>query len=281
MISPGHSYTLKVSKLVDFGAYLDADEMGEVLLPRKYNPPGLAVGDRIDIFLYLDSEDRPVATTQRPKAEVREFAYLPVVAVSKVGAFLDWGLEKDVLVPFAEQHRPLEVGRSYLVYLYLDRRDGRIAASSKIDKFVDEQDPYDFEAGQPVELIIANSTDLGFKAIIDHRHWGVLYTNEVFERLSFGQSINGYIKHIRDDGKIDLSLTPAHDPSESRDQNAGIVLDYLDRHDGHSPLHDKSDPKLIAEQLGMSKGAFKRAIGRLYKRRLIRIDKDGIQLLDR
>lgn len=281
MIAPGHSYTLTVTKLVDFGAYLDAGEMGEVLLPRKFNPAGLAAGDALKVFLYLDSEDRPVATTQQPKAEVGEFAYLSVVAISNIGAFLDWGLEKDILVPFAEQHRPMEVGRSYLVYLYLDRRDGRIVASSKIDKFVDDQDPYDFEVGQPVELIIANSTDLGFKAIIDHRHWGVLYANEVYQRLNFGQSINGYIKHIRDDGKIDLSLKPAHDPADSRDHDASIVLDYLDRHDGHSPLHDKSDPKLIAEQMGMSKAAFKRAIGRLYKRRLIRIDKDGIQLLER
>ena len=279
MISPGHSYTLTVSKLVDFGAYLDAGEMGEVLLPRKFNPTGLAVGDDIEAFLYLDSEDRPVATTQRPKAEVGEFAYLQVVAVSTVGAFLDWGLDKDILVPFAEQHRPLEVGRSYLVYLYLDRRDGRITASSSIDKFVDDQNPYDFEVGQAVELIVANSTDLGFKAIIDHRHWGVLYSNEVFQPLSFGLCISGYIKHIRDDGKIDLSLKPMHDPSGSRDQNAGIVLDYLHRHDGHSPLHDKSAPALIVAELGMSKAAFKRAIGRLYKRRLIRIDKDGIQLL--
>ena len=280
MITPGHSYQLTVSKLVDFGAYLDAGDMGEVLLPRRYNPPELAAGDSIEVFIYLDSEDRPVATTQHPKAQVGEFAYLQVVAVDNIGAFLDWGLEKDILVPFAEQHRPLEVGRSYLVYLYLDRRDGRIAASSKVDKFIEDQQPDGFEPGQAVKLIIANSTDLGFKAIIDHRHWGVLYSNEVFQRLSFGQHIDGTIKHIRDDGKIDLSLKTSQRPADNRDQNANAILDYLDRHDGFAPLHDKSDPKLISEQLSMSKAAFKRAIGGLYKRRLIRIEKTGIRLLE-
>jgi predicted RNA-binding protein (virulence factor B family) len=272
----GQYHELTVSRRVDFGAYLDAAELGEVLLPRQYLPADLAIGDRLRVFLYLDSEDRPVATTQRPKARVGEFAHLKVVANTPVGAFLDWGLDKDLLVPFAEQHRPMEVGHSYLVYLYLDEIDGRIVASSKIDRFIDELAPHHFKVGQRVELIIANSTDLGYKAIIDHGHWGVLYKNEVFERLSFGQRKTGYIKHIRPDGKIDLSLQGGQ---ESRDKHARIIENYLLKHNGFAPLHDKSDPLLIEDTFGMSKKAFKKAIGGLYKSRIIRIEEDGIYLI--
>lgn len=275
-IQIGQYHELTVSRLVDFGAYLDAVELGEILLPRQYLPADLAVGDRLDVFLYLDSEDRPVATTQRPKARVGEFAYLKVVANTPVGAFLDWGLDKDLLVPFAEQHRPMEVEHAYLVYLYLDDIDGRIVASSKIDRFIDELAPHHFSAGQRVELIIANSTDLGYKAIINHSHWGVLYKNEVFERLSFGQRKTGYIKHIRPDGKIDLSLQGGQ---ESRDKHARIIENYLLKHNGFAPLHDKSDPLLIEDTFGMSKKAFKKAIGGLYKSRIIRIEEDGIYLI--
>ncbi|HEB92662.1 MAG TPA: GntR family transcriptional regulator, partial [Gammaproteobacteria bacterium] len=206
MLTIGRDYELDVVKAVDFGFYLDAENLGQILLPKKFAPPGLAVGDYIVVFLYRDSEDRLVATTQVPKACVGEFAYLPAVANTDFGTFLDWGLDKDVLVPFYEQHRPMEVGHSYLVYLYLDKNDGRIVASSRIDKFLDDEKPHDFKPRQPVKLIIANSTELGYKAIINHSHWGVLYKDEVFQRLSFGQTIDGFIKRIRPDGKIDLSL---------------------------------------------------------------------------
>jgi len=276
MIEIGHSYELKVVKQVDFGVYLDAAELGEVLLPKRHLPEKLAVGDSIAVFLYLDSEDRPVATTQKPKAQVGEFAYLKVVDTTDIGAFLDWGLDKDLLVPFAEQHRPMEVGHSYIVYLYIDKRDGRITASSKIDKFLDDLRPHQFEPQQKVDLLIANTTELGFKAIINNSHWGVLYKDEVFQRLSFGQSKKGFIKNVRADGKIDLTLQGGQ---ETRDKYAKIILIYLQKQNGFAPVHDKSDPQLISRLFGMSKGAFKKAIGGLYKQRIISIEKDGIRLI--
>jgi predicted RNA-binding protein (virulence factor B family) len=276
MIKIGETVHLDVVKVVEFGCYLDAKELGEVLLPRKHAPQDLAIGDTVKVFLYLDSEDRPVATTQTPKAKVGEFAYLKVVAITNVGAFLDWGLDKDILVPFAEQHRPMEVGHSYLVYLYLDKKDGRITASSKINKFLDDEKPHHFKPGQAVNLIIANSTELGYKAIINHSHWGVLYKDEVFQRLSFGQYKKGFIKHIRPDGKIDLSLQGGQ---ETRDKYAKIIINYLKKQNGFAPVHDKSDPQLISDLFGMSKGAFKKTIGGLYKKKIIRIEDDGIHLL--
>lgn len=278
MISLGRSYKLDVVKATDFGFYLDAKNLGELLLPVKFAPSELAEGDSIDVFIYLDSEDRPVATTQKPKAQVGEFAYLTVVDTTKVGAFVDIGLDKDVLVPFAEQHRPMEIGRSYLVFLYLDKVHGRITASSKIDKFLDDEKPHNFKPRQAVDLIIANSTELGYKAIINHSHWGVLYKNDVHQRLSFGQYIKGYIKNVRPDGKIDLSLQGGQ---ETRDKYAGIILQYLKNQNGFAAVHDKSDPQLIADLFGMSKAAFKKAIGGLYKQRIISIEKDGIRLLER
>ena len=277
MISIGKLCVLDVVKSVAFGFYLDAEDLDNVLLPSKYAPDGLAIGDSIEVFLYLDSEDRPLATTQKPKACVGEFAYLKAVDSTGIGTFLDWGLEKDVLVPFAEQHRPMEVGSSYLVYLYVDRVDGRIVASSKIDSFLSDDEPHSYNPQQPVDLIIANSTELGYKAIVNHGHWGVLYKNEVYQRLSFGQSIKGYIKYIRPDGKIDLSLQGGQ---EARDKNTQTILNHLQEQGGFAAVHDKSDPQLIADIFGMSKGAFKKSIGGLYKQRVIRIEKDGIYLVD-
>ncbi len=276
MISIGQIVELEVVKTVDFGFYLDAKNLGEVLLPLKLAPADLVEGDTIDVFLYLDSEGRPIATNQAPKAVAGEFAYLKVVGTSAVGAFLDWGLDKDVLVPFAEQHRPMELDHFYLVHIYIGI-DGRIVASSKIDKFLDDERPHSFKPQQAVNLIIANSTELGYKAIINHSHWGVLYKNEVHQRLSFGQDKKGFIKHVRPDGKIDLSLQGGQ---ETRDKYAKIILAYLRKEEGFAPVHDKSAPQLIEDLFGMSKGAFKRAIGGLYKQKIIRIEKDGIYLLE-
>lgn len=276
MYQIGQTYTLEVVQLVDFGVYLDAGDLGSVLLPRRYVPEDLDIGDSLSVFLYLDSEDRPVATTETPKAKVGEFAYLEVKQITSIGAFLDWGLEKDVLVPFAEQHKPMEEGESYIVHLYLDRLDGRVAASSKIDKFLDRE-PHSFQANQPVKLLIANTTDLGFKAIVNNTHWGVLYTSEVHERLSFGQRKSAFIKGIRPDGKIDLSL---HGGAKTRDEYTHRIELYLKKNDGFAAVHDKSDPKEISKLFGMSKGAFKKAIGGLYKAGVIVIEKDGIHLQD-
>ncbi|MBL1276001.1 MAG: GntR family transcriptional regulator [Ectothiorhodospiraceae bacterium] len=277
MITIGKTYNLKVIKTVDFGFYLDAEALGEVLLPLKLAPADLDVGDAVTAFLYHDSEGRPVATTQTPRAQVGEFAYLCVVATTEVGAFLDLGLDKDILVPFSEQHRALEEEHSYLVYLYLDKIHGRLTASSKIDKFLNDDKPHAFKPQQAVDLIIANSTELGFKAIINHSHWGVLYSDDVHQRLSFGQYKKGFIKYIRPDGKIDLSLQGGQ---ATRDKYAKIILIYLNKKGGFAPVHDKSDPKLISDLFGMSKGAFKKAIGGLYKQKIISIQKDGIRLIE-
>ncbi|GAB5405200.1 MAG: S1-like domain-containing RNA-binding protein [Aureliella sp.] len=274
MLQLGRTYTLSVVKLTDFGAFLDAEDLGEILLPKKHTPKGLQVDDAIDVFLYTDSEDRPVATTQEPKAEVGEFAYLEVTDNTPIGAFLDWGLDKDVLVPFSEQHRPMTVGNSYLVFLYLDNQD-RITATSKIEKVLAESEEHDFLPQQPVDLIIANSSELGFKAIVNHTHWGLLYKDEVDQRLSFGQSIPGYIKQVREDGRIDLSLKSSQQLRESYSQR---IHDYLVENGGIAPVHDKSPPEEISELLGLSKREFKRGVGALYKQRAIMIEKDGIRL---
>ena len=276
MINVGHYHTLPVTRVTEAGYMLDAGELGEVLLPMRHATGKLRVGHPVDVFLYLNADDLPVATTQKPKACIGEFAYLKAVSTTRVGAFLDWGLEKDVLVPFAQQHRPMEEGRSYLVYLYLNKVDGRIVATSKIEKVLKDDTPHHFKKGQPVDLIIANSTDLGFKAIINHGHWGVLYESDVHQRLSFGQSIQGYIKHVRPDGKIDLTLQAGQ---ETRDKNMETIISFLREHDGFAALHDKSDPQLIVKSLSMSKGAFKKAIGNLYRQRIISIEDDGIRLL--
>jgi predicted RNA-binding protein (virulence factor B family) len=277
MIEVGQYYELIVVKETNFGFYLDAGNLGEVLLFKKHAPKNLAINDFIRVFLYLDSEDRPIATTQEPKACVNTFAYLKVVDVTRVGAFLDWGLEKDVLVPYSEQHRPMEEGKSYLVYLYLDDIYRRITASSKIDKQIDDDKPHSFKEKQAVDLIIANSTELGFKAIINNSHWGLLYKNEVHVRLSFGQRIKGFIKSIRPDGRIDLSLQGGE---ETREKYARIIEDYLKMQGGFAPVNDKSDSQLISELFGMSKKAFKKTIGTLYKQRRIRIEKNGIHLVE-
>jgi len=276
MLTLGQTYTLQVVKLTEQGAYVDGEELGEILLPTKFCPPGLAPGDELPVFLYQDSETRLIVTTQIPKVQVGEFAYLKVVENTAYGSFMDWGLDKDLLVPFGEQHVPMQVDRSYLVYVYLNNADGRITASSKIEKFLDDQAPHDFTPGQPVDLIIANSTDLGFKAIINHSHWGLLYKDEVHERLSFGQSRRGFIKFVRSDGKIDLAL---RQEQETRDQYTLSVLDYLKQHDGFAAVHDKTDPAVIQKLFGISKKTFKKVIGGLYKQRIIEIQDDGIRLI--
>lgn len=276
MIEIGKYASLEVLKEVEFGLYLDAQALGEVLLPNKFVPDNTQVGDTLDVFLYQDSENRVIATTQKPKVQLGEVAYLRCVDVNKVGAFFDWGLDKDLLVPFSEQHKPLEKDKSYIITVYKSEQDGRLVASSKIDKYIDDVDVEGvFKPWQAVQLIIAHSTDLGFKAIINNTHYGVLYANEVFQRLSYGQSKKGFIKRVRDDGKIDLSL---HGGQETRDKYAKIILIYLQKQGGFAPVHDKSSPELISKLFGMSKKAFKKAIGGLYKDRQITIETDGIRL---
>ena len=276
MITIGKYYDLKVVDESNLGFHLDAENLGEVLLPKNEIQYELAVGDTVNVLIYHNSDQNLVATTQKTSATVGEFAYLPLKINTEIGAFLDWGLSKDLFVPLSEQHRPFEDGKSYLVYLYLDKINGRITASSKINKFLDDDSPHNYKPKQEVNLIIANSTDLGFKAIINHSHWGVLYKNEVFERISFGDYKTGYIKNIREDGRIDLSLQLGH---EAMSKNAQLISDYLNENNGFVAVHDKSDPKIIHELFGLSKNAFKKAVGQLYKNKVIEISNDGIKLL--
>jgi len=275
MIKIGQYNTLPVSKFVDYGLYLDAAEDGEILLPKRYMPEDAHVGDNLNVFIYADSDDTLIATTLKPYACVGEAAYLRVAAVTKVGAFLDWGLPKDILVPFAEQHKKMEVGRSYIVYLYLDKYADRIVASSKLNKFIkDEADCY--KQKQKVDLLIAGKTDLGYKAIINNKHFGMLYESDVFQKLKYGQKIKGYIKNIRPDNKIDLTLQIEN--KESRETLEDQILDYLKANNGQSTLTDKSKPEDIYKQFSVSKKNYKKALGGLYKKRLIEISKDMIKL---
>lgn len=278
MITIGKTYNLPVVKSVHSGFLLDAKNLGEIHLAQKYAPADLAEGDTVSVFIYLASDGVPIATTEKPYCQLGEFAYLRVVDTSNIGAFVDIGLEKDVLVPFIEQHLPMKIGKSYIVHLYLDKRDGRITGSSKIDKFIDDEAPHNFTQGQGVNLLIANTTDLGFKAIVDNSHWGVLYKNEVFQRLSFGQGVSGFIKSVRPDGRLDLSLQGG---KQTRDKYEQIILDYLEKNKGFALVHDKSDPQEISRLFGMSKKAFKKTIGGLYKKREIIIEPTGIRLIEK
>ena len=275
MAEIGQINKLRVVKEVPFGVYLDGDEDGEILLPTRFVPEACQVGDELEVFVYFDSEDQIIATTQRPRAVVGKFAYLQVVDVSQVGAFLDWGLSKDLLVPFPEQHTRMQAGKSYVVYVNLDH-DGRIVATSKIDKFLDKW-PARYEPGQEVSLMIAGRTDLGYKAIINHRHWGLIHDQDVFKPLRYGKKVKGYIKNLREDGKIDLSLRKAGYDKIS--DLAERILQALDEKGGFVPLHDKSPAEEIKHAFGESKKSFKSAIGSLYKQRKIDIEQGkGIRL---
>lgn len=267
---------LYVVKEVDFGIYLDGGDLGEILMPKQYVPEGTQPEDMIDAFIYLDSEDRLVATTLKPKAMVEEFALLEVVSVTQVGAFLDWGLPKDLFVPFREQRQPMEEGKKYLVYVYLDKNSKRIAASSKIENYLDNI-PVDYDEAEEVDLIIVNETDLGYNAIIDNSHLGILYKNEVFQPLNAGDKVQGFIKKIRTDGKIDLSLVKAG--YEKISEFADKIVDELQKQNGFLPFTDKSSPEEIYKTFKFSKKNFKAAVGALYKKRIITLEENGIRLV--
>lgn len=267
---------LKVLREVSIGVYLDGDTIGDVLLPKRYVPEGTKEGDEVEVFIHLDSEDRLIATTERPLAQVGEFAWLKVVSVSKFGAFLDWGLMKDLLVPFREQKEKMEKDRYYAVYVYFDDETGRIVASAKVDRFLDNVSP-DYNPGDEVKLFIVGRTELGYKAVINGLHSGLLYYNQVFKPLQLGQQTKGYIARIREDEKIDLLLErPGY---EKVDELSQKLLDALQKAGGFLPLTDKSVPADIEQRLGMSKKTFKKAIGALYKQRLIELLPDGIKQL--
>ena len=258
------------------GYYLVDNEGAEVLLPNKYVPSRMKPDDEISVFIFKDSEDRLTATTIEPKILLNEFAFLEVVDVNPVGAFLDWGLEKDLLVPYSEQSEKMKVGSSYPVYLYLDEKTQRLAASGKTNKFL-EKDEITVEKDQEVELLICNSTDLGINVIINDVHNGLLYDNELFQAVIPGERVIGYVKNIRPDNKIDVSLQKQG--YINVEPNAKKILQKLKDNNGYLNITDKSDPMIILAKLEMSKKLFKKAIGSLYKQRLVRIEKDGIYLV--
>jgi predicted RNA-binding protein (virulence factor B family) len=276
MVELGKTTRLRVIKELPFGLYLDAHELGEILLPKRYIPKGTRVGDQLEVFLYTDSEDLPIATTLRPKAEVGQCAHLRVVSVTGVGAFMDWGLPKDLLVPFSEQRVPMEEGRSYTVYVYLDEQTGRIAASSRLSHFLSETGQR-FVAEQPVDLLICGRTDIGLKAVIDGTHLGMILKNDLLQPIKVGQQVQGYIKGVRDDGRINLKLQPGG--QQGRDELTARILDALKAEGGSLPLTDKSSPEAIFKRFQVSKANYKKALGKLYKARLIRLGREHITLL--
>lgn len=274
----GKLNTLRVVKIVEFGAYLDGEERGEILLPKNTMPENCAVDSTIEVFIYFDSESRIIATTKKPYAMVGEAAYLRVVSTTSFGAFLDWGLpQKDLLVPFSEQNKRMQTGEFHCVYIYTDKQTGRIVATAKLDKFITDLNS-NFESGQSVNLLITEQTEIGYKAIINNTHCGVLYKNEVFQTLKKGQKINGLIKRIREDKKIDLSLYAVG--YKKVENLLDTILAKLKENNGFIPLNDKTPPKEIYTFFGVSKQSYKNAIGGLYKKRVISIDPDGIRLLE-
>ena len=275
MVNIGKYNTLKIVKTVDFGVYLDGGDGLEILLPTRYVPKEVKIGDDIEVFIYHDNEGRLIATTAKPLAQVGEFQFMEVKSVNKTGAFLEWGLMKDLLVPFKEQKIRMKEGRWYLVYVHVDHITGRIVASAKIDKYLDNIIPkYTFN--QEVDLLVADDTEIGYKVIINNTHWGLVYHNEIFQRLEKGDHIKGYIKEIREDEKIDVSLTPLG--YQKVEGIAKTILESLKVQGGYIAVHDKSEPDVIYSLFRCSKKAFKQAIGALYKQKLILIEPQGIRL---
>lgn len=277
MVEIGKYNRLSIVKILDFGAYLDGGDGLEILLPKRYLPNQAAIGDDIEVFIYHDNEGRLIATTAKPYATVGEFQFMEVKDVNDAGAFLDWGIMKDLLVPFREQKMSMRVGKWYLVYVRLDHLTRRVMASAKVDRFLNNV-PANYEQNEEVNLFVADETDLGYKVIINNQHWGLVYYNEVFQRLEKGDKLKGYIKEVRDDEKIDVSLTPLG--YQKVKGVAGIVLETLKRQGGFLEVHDKSDPEVIYSLFRCSKKAFKQAVGSLYKQHIISIEKNGIRLND-
>jgi len=275
MIEIGKYNTLKIERDTQVGIYL-SDGKEDILLPNKYVPREFEIGEEIIVFVYLDHEERPVATTLEPYIYLHEFALLRVNYTNKFGAFLDWGLEKDLFVPFREQARPMEKGKRYLVYMYKDEQSNRLVGTSKINQYL-KNDELTVEQGEEVDLIISHITDMGINVIINELHKGLMYKDEVYEDLRTGDRMKGYIKTIRPDNKIDVSLQKAG--FDNIEPNAEKILDELHANRGFLRLNDDSHPEDIKTVLRMSKKTFKKAIGTLYKQKLIEIKEDGIHLI--
>jgi len=277
MVQLGQYNTLPILRFVDFGLYLDGGDGLEILMPKRYMPEGAKEGDEIKVFVYQDSEARLIATNEHPYATVGQFANLRINSVNATGAFADWGTSKELLIPHREQAVKMEEGHRYIIYIYIDQVSGRIAGTSKLDKHLGNVPPT-YEDGEEVEALIWRRTPMGYKAIINHQHVGMLYENQIFREVRIGERLRAWVKGVREDEKIDLSLQPIGyrqmiDPAEA------AILKALHQHNGFMPLTDHSTPELIAFELQMSKKTFKKAIGSLYKQERIMIRPDGIELL--
>lgn len=275
MIKIGKTNNLKVVKKVDFGLYLDGGESGEILLPKRYVDESMEVGDKLDVFIYCDSEDRLVATTEKPLIEVGEFGLLKAVEVNRVGAFMEWGLQKDLLVPFREQSQEIRVGGSYVVYAFLDNATKRIVGSTKLNKYVGNRIPR-YSEGDTVDILAVHKTDLGYKVIVDNLFWGMIYNNDLFDPLSPGDRIPAYVKTVREDGKIDVTLRERG--GERVFQLANRIMGYLRDTSGEMALSDSSSPEEIKAVFQCSKKDFKKALGYLYKKGKILIADGGVTL---
>ena len=276
MVNIGKYNTMKVVKSLDFGIYMDGGDGLEILMPKRYVPEDTQIGDELECFVYLDSEDRLLATTEQPYATVGEFALLRVNSANQVGAFMDWGVSKELLVPFREQRVPMEEGRSYLVYIYEDLTSRRIAGSAKLNKFLDNL-PRDYKPNQEVDLIIMKRTDIGYKVIINGLHSGMIYHNQIFQPVHIGDKLKGYIKEIRPDEKIDAMLQPMgyEKVVGSLEQT---ILDKLEENDGFLSYTDRTDPDILMQEFHCSKKNFKKALGALYKNKKILLQENGIKL---
>lgn len=275
MIELGRVNKLRVVKEVDFGLYLDGGEQGEILLPIRYVPEGAKPEDELDVFIYLDSEDRIIATTETPFAQVGEFALLEVAAITRFGAFLNWGLMKDLLVPFSEQKQDFEVGEKYLVYIYVDELTNRIVASAKIEKFFDDS-PVEYNPGDEVDAFVVYKNTIGYRALVNEHVWGMLYHDEVFKPIDRGETIKVYVKKVREDNKLDLTLQkPGYVAVEDF---SDVLLSYIKSHDGTISITDNSDSDVIRSTFSVSKKIFKKAVGKLYKNKLIVLDNNSIRL---
>lgn len=277
MIDIGHFNQLKVLETGAHSAILDGDDRGRLLLPLSQCPEGLAPGEDIEVFIYLDAQGDPVPTTRRPAAELGQVGWLEIVDVTSHGAFADWGLPKDLFIPFAEQQHTLSKGRHTLVRVYQDNQ-GRLAGSTRVDHWI-KDDARGLKQGQKVSLMIADQTELGYKAIVNHESWGLLYANELYRRVRKGQVLDGYIKRLREDGKVDLSLNQPGFSTGKMDSVSNQILAALQENDGFLALTDKSPPPEIYAAFGVSKKVFKQAVGALYKQRRITLESTGMRLI--
>lgn len=278
MLQIGQYNTLKILRNTKVGLFLGdgVEEQNDVLLPNKYVPREFSIGDELTVFVYLDHEERPVATTLKPYIKLNEFAHLKVNYINKFGAFMNWGLEKDLFVPFKEQARPMEEGKRYLVYCFMDEKTNRLVGSSKTQQFLSNED-VDLENGEEVNIIVSHITEAGINVIINEKYRGLAYKNEVFEDVKPGLKMKAYIKNVRPDGKIDVSLRKLG--VEAIEPSAQVILDELKSNRGFLGLNDNSNPEDIRTVLKMSKKVFKKAVGNLYRQKMIEIKEDGIYLI--